>query len=169
MDEVIDRGGWLYRSEVVVVKAIGGPCDLQQQLVTHMKVWVQLHGIPPGSLTSAGILSLIEKVGQPMSDIKEVFTNGVRFNKVRVSLDIVTDLKKKIVASHRDTGKFIVYLVYERVQKVYLFCTSVGHDQENCLDILRLVKLLNDEKYKEQPGMASILEPKIGPWVQMLQ
>jgi hypothetical protein len=55
-----------------------------------------------------------------------------------VLIEIIERLKDKIVASHQDIGKFTIYMVYERIQKLCYLCALLGHDQENYSDPLRL-------------------------------
>jgi hypothetical protein len=82
-----------------------------------------------------------------------------------VLIEIIERLKDKIVASHQDIGKFTIYMVYERIQKLCYLCALLGHDQENYSDPLRLSWLQKDEKYRDRPKMTHILDPKLELWV----
>jgi hypothetical protein len=55
MWEVLGKGIWNYRSEVVALQKVTKTTDLTVKRIKEMKVWVQIHNVPQEVLTLEGI------------------------------------------------------------------------------------------------------------------
>jgi Domain of unknown function (DUF4283) len=155
---VIDRGVWSYRNEVVAPRQAQGPESLIT--VSDMEVWVQMHHVLAEAFTEQGLVMLAGKIGTPISEVREVFINGDKCYKIKVKCPIKDPLKDRLITQHPELGGITILLVYEKVQKV-----CVGHEMTSCVIRTRVSRLKMEGKYREQPGMEKILDPKLGPCI----
>jgi Domain of unknown function (DUF4283) len=113
----IDRGIWNFRNDVVASKKANGPDDLTEEAVKEMEVWVQLHNLPPKTLTSEGVGLLFSTVGWVLSEVKEIHINGQKSYKAKLGLALDRPLQDRIETRHPEGGHMLLALVYEKVRK----------------------------------------------------
>lgn len=71
----------------------------------------------------------------------------------------------KLKGEHPVLGTFPVYLSYERIPKICLFCAHIGHEHETCPDKQRMERLKVDARYRDNPQMKNLTKPSLGLWV----
>lgn len=163
---VMQRGTWTYRGDLVVLKQLTGPPDLTKPTVTHMEIWTQWHRIPTRAISAAGLLSLAEKeLGTPLSAALPIFANGISFYKIKLLVEIGKPFKDKLGVTHPTLGDFMIYLVYEQLNKICLFCGKTAHEQTNCVEKTRMARLKLDPRYRDMPHMKSSTQNRFGPWI----
>lgn len=165
IQHVMRRGIWLYRSEAVIARRVSGPADMANTTVTEMEVCVQFHRIPPGILSHEGIMQLANRLGTPMSEVTEAFTGHTSYYKVKYMLPVDEPLTDTLKGINPMLGTFPVYLSYERIPKVCLFCAYIGHEHDTCLDKQRMERLMVDARYRNNPEMKKLTKPTLGPWI----
>lgn len=166
LERVLGRGIWTYKQDVVALKRIQGQADLGKPEVKQMELWCQWHRIPHESVTHEGLLMVAQsKVGVPLSDVEETFLGGQKFYRNNMLLPIDAALKDKVSITHPNIGTFNAYLVYERVNRICLFCAKIGHEHTSCADRVRMQRLRLDPRFKDRPEMEKMTQPRLGPWV----
>lgn len=73
---MLDRGSWLFRNDVVTVKQLEGPTDLNEFEIQHVETWVQFHRLPLEAMSPKRLLMVARKIGMLMSDVREAYTAG---------------------------------------------------------------------------------------------
>ncbi|XP_078165207.1 uncharacterized protein LOC144559913 [Carex rostrata] len=112
-----------------------------------------------------GIAFLTSLVGVALSDPITIRANGKKFIKVKMQIPIDKPLFDKVKLNHPSLGQVIVYLVYERLGRICLFCGGLGHEMTGCGERSRLVKLKKMLEKENRPEMQDILKPTRGPWI----
>lgn len=162
---VMNRGVWTYRGEIVAIQRIRGPTDLIRPQVWNLEVWVQWHGIPLESITKEGLVEISTRVGKPRSEVYEAFANGKKFFRIKMMIPIEAKLKPFLNATHPNLGPFNIYLVYEKLTKVCLFCARMGHKRLDCPDNIRIERLREDPRFENSPELDNIPSIRIGSWI----
>lgn len=162
---IMNRGVWTYREEVVTIQRIRGSADLIRPHVRNLDVWVQWHGIPLEEITKQGLLEISTKVGKPKSDVYEAFANGKKFFRIKMMIPVDAKLKQNLTATHPILGPLNIYLVYEKLTKVCLFCAKIGHNRLDCPDKIRMESLREDPRFANSPELDNIPEIRVGAWI----
>jgi Domain of unknown function (DUF4283) len=165
MYNVLDKGIWTYRTELVALRRATKPADLTQEFVHSAELVVQLHNIPPETFSPQGIYHMMESTGTVLTEVSDFLLNGKKVYRAKVLLPLNQPLKDRIVTSHPDLGLITSYIVYERLNRAFFFCGLIGHEMGNCATRLRLARLKIEDRYKGRPEMDKILEPKLGSWL----
>lgn len=100
-----------------------------------------------------------------MSEVTEAFTGHTNYYKVKYMLPVDEALTDTLKAEHPILGTFPVYLSYERIPKVCLFCAYIGHEHDMCPDKQRMERLMVDPRYRNNPEMKKLAKPTLGPWI----
>jgi Domain of unknown function (DUF4283)/Zinc knuckle len=165
MHNVLNKGIWTYRTELVALRRATKPADLTQEFVHSAELVVQLHNIPPETFSPQGIYLMMESTGTVLTEVSDFLLNEKKVYRAKVLLPLNQPLKDCIVTSHSDLGLITSYIVYERLHRACFFCGLIGHEMGNCATRLRLARLKIEDRYKGRPEMDKILEPKLGSWL----
>lgn len=162
---ILNKGIWNYRGEVVALQRVRDQSDILNPSVTHMEMWTQMHRIPHRIVSNEGIKIIAQSVAPTLSQVSETFVGGSKHYKVKLKLPIDLPLPEIAPAHHPLIGDFKVYLVYERLSRICMYCSKVGHDHTDCPDKLRMESLSLDPRYSNRPEMQGITEPRVGKWI----
>lgn len=162
---ILNRGIWTYRNDIVILKRLNGPADLTYPTVDNMEIWVQIHRAPTGAFTKEGILQMINTIGTPMSRVSESLSFGQKIYRAKILLPIDKEMKDHLDIAHPQRGTVRVYLVYERLTTICLFCAKMGHDEEHCADHIRLQRLQFDPRFASRPELNRVGQPKARAWI----
>ena len=162
---VINRGLWNYREDVIAIKRVQGPEDLEAPKVDHIEINTQWHHIPTEAVKKEGVRLMAEQIGQPISEVTETCVSGNRVYKVRMLLPLDKPLKDSLEVNHPTMGVFKTLIVYERVNRICLFCGNLGHENTTCADRNRMQRLKMDPRYMGKPGMEKATDNKVGTWI----
>lgn len=166
MEKVMQRGISTYRTEAVGLRRVSGPADLANQMVSQMEVWVQFHRISPATVSKEGLKQLSRKIGVPLSEVIEVPAGNNKFSKIKLPVNIDDKLLDTIEVEHPVMGVIKIYVSYERLNRICLFCAKVGHDHNSCPDKLRLERLRMDLRFQNRQNFDTLTKPKFGPWTK---
>jgi hypothetical protein len=162
MYEILTKGGWSYRGDVIALRIAHSHSDIRPDFVEAIEIWVQIHNIPMGTLTT-GVLMLAKEVGSSQSEVQELTLGGKKIYKIKLLVSLQKSLKDKIIVRHPVIGRFEPCFVYEKLQRVCLFCSLIGHEIANYYDRQRLTILKREKSYNQRPKMEGIMELKINP------
>lgn len=165
MNHVMGRGIWLYRSDAVILQRVHGPSDLINPSVPNAEVWVQLHHILLETVSKEGILSLAGRIGPPLSEVTTVIQGNLKFYKVKILVSVDKKLVDRLKVEHPELGVLLIYLSYERLNRICRFCALIGHEHTNCPDKQRMERLRVDPRYRDKPEMKKLTKPRLGPWI----
>jgi Domain of unknown function (DUF4283) len=168
MCNVIDKGVWTYKNDLIAFKQASKPNDLTPEFVQAAEMMVQLHNLPPETFSQEGLLLIMQAVGTVLTEVTDFIQNGKKVYRAKVLITLNQPLKDKVIVSHPTLGPITTYLLYERLHRACLFCGLMGHEMSSCATKLRIARLKLDERHKERPEMVNILEPKIGAWITNL-
>ena len=62
-------------------------------------------------------------------------------------------IKDKIRMTHSVLGEIMVYLVYEKLGRVCLFCGEMGHELNGCAARTRLARIKNQKEYANRSDL----------------
>lgn len=162
---VLHRGLWTYREDAIAIRRAHGPSDLESPKVDRVEITTQWHQIPLEIVKKEGIMLLAEEVGTPISEVTEVFIEGSRCYKIKISVPIDKPLMDRREITHPTLGTFTALIVYERVNRMCLFCARLGHDHHGCVNKVRIQRMLMDPKYRNKPNIAAMGHNRAGPWI----
>lgn len=147
---VMHRGIWNYRGDIVALRRITDPSQLESPSVTTMEVWTQFHRIPAHAVNNEGIYTLARKIGTPLTDVEEAFAAGLRYCKVKILIPIEQPLKEMVQFQHPLFGTQTIYTTYERITKLCAFCARVDHEIGACMDKVRIERLKQDPRFSNR-------------------
>lgn len=165
LTRVLNKGIWTYRGDAVVIWRVLSQADLDNPQVLQMEVVTQWHRIPRQAITHEGILMLSQKIGEAMAEVEEVFSGDNFFYRLKLLIPIDKPLKDKLQITHPTLGSVNIYLVYEKLNNLCLFCVHMGHLESECPDKLRMARLCMDQRFRDRLDKDTATKPKIGPWI----
>lgn len=96
--------------------------------------WVQLHGLPLGTMTTKNAVKLMEQLGE-IVEVENPLIEGQllrSFMRVRVQLDITQPLVTGCWVPRKDLPKVWIVFKYEKLMDVCFKCGVIGHEQKYC-------------------------------------
>lgn len=66
---------------------------------------------------------------------------------------------------HPTMGMFTIYLVYERLNRVWMFCECIGHEYSYCKMFLKLNRLIVDPCFATNTDLKNIRAIRLGAWI----
>lgn len=165
LHRVMNKGVWIYKNDVVILKRTTGAKDLDQPTVQIAEVWSRWHKIPPAAFSSEGIHILAHRLETPLSELTQIFAGGSQFYKIKFLLNVEVGLQEKMVVHHLELGNIPIYITYEKLPRICLFCAQIGHEVDGCAEKLRLERLRLDPRFSDLPHMQKPIKPKVGAWI----
>jgi Domain of unknown function (DUF4283) len=165
MWEVLSKGIWNYRSEVVALQKVTKATYLIVERIKEIKVWVQIHNVPQKVLMLGDIELLFRSLGTLLFEVKEIHIQDRRAYKAKDMLQLDNSLRDRVEVQHPEGGVMCLPLVCEKIYRACRFCGEVGHELGDCTSKNRLMRLSKDVEYSDRPEIHDILQPKLGPWI----
>ncbi|KAJ4795991.1 hypothetical protein LUZ62_047237 [Rhynchospora pubera] len=162
---VMAKNIWLCNKDLVVMRMATGADDLTDPHINDFECWVEVHGVPPESLDQTGIEMVMQKIGAPLTEIKSFWYGGQRVYKRKVLLNLKESLQPKLPMRHPQLGVKWIYVVYDNIANVCMFCAMIGHDQSCCPRKFRLKQMQHEEEHKEKLGSNLIPETMEWKWL----
>lgn len=164
-ERILNEGPWSYRQDLVLAAECPSPNHLNDSGLKHAEAWVQFHNLPIDSLTEEGLLMVTKKVGTAISDPLHAHFNGKQYTRIKMLLQLEKPLRDYVTVRHPALGDVKVHLVYERVDRICLFCGAIGHEMGSCSDRLKLAKIRLKHLNSSRPDLDGILKPTRGKWI----
>lgn len=158
-------GPWTFKGDLVAFKPVSSHKELKQGEVRYAHLWVQLFHILPNAFNEEGLLLLGKEVGVPASLPVEGYVGGKRFIKMKIRVDLTEPLKDKFKVNHPVLGELVLHCVYEKVNRICVFCSNLGHEMVQCPDHSKLTILMQTPEGLAQAKAQNILAPTRGPWM----
>lgn len=165
MYEVLQKEPWTYRSDLVAMRKVHEPSQLKSEFVSHVAIWTQFHNMPPEMLSAEGTLFLARKIGSPVSEVRQGYSAGKLFMKVKVSMQVENPLKDRIPLKHPALGTIPIYLVYERAPRLCSYCGMIGHEIGGCSKRGRVLQLCADPCFAYRPELPIMRDHRMGAWM----
>jgi hypothetical protein len=100
---------------------------------SKVKIWIQIHKIPPLFRTEAIIKQLAARVGEvDKVKLKVAFVGTGEFHRVRVNLDAARPLMRVVTLSPEGFGSITLQVKYEKTPKFCSHCGLMGHGVLEC-------------------------------------
>lgn len=165
LQTAIHQGPWTFKGELVALKMVSSHADVKPSEITQAALWVQLFNVPLNAFSEEGLILLGKEVGKPISRPIEGYVGGKRFYKIKVSIDLLKPLKDKARVTHPHLGEVTAHCVYEKVNRICVFCGLLGHEISSCADHSRLSTImLNPDQASRFPAH-QLLSPTRGLWI----
>ncbi|KAL2237709.1 UNVERIFIED_CONTAM: hypothetical protein Sindi_0962600 [Sesamum indicum] len=137
MEEVIERGPWLFQGQPIVLQKWEPGMVLRKLKHTQVPVWVKLRHLPVELWTDDGLSTVASGIGRPLyPDAITRACTRLDFARVCVMLDINAELPKHLVImSPTEEGGEIACKVdveYEWLPPKCTTCMSLGHATKDC-------------------------------------
>ncbi|KAJ4771095.1 hypothetical protein LUZ62_055352 [Rhynchospora pubera] len=165
MLRVLAKNTWMCIKDMVVSRLAVGPTDLVDPQIYEFECWVEVHGVPPESLDHTGLELVMKGIGSPLTEIKSFWYDGRKVYKRKVLVNLKKALKPKLPMRHPQLGVKWVYVVYDNVANVCMFCAMIGHEHSACPHKLRLKQMQQEEQHKEKLGSKPIPETIGWKWL----
>ncbi|CAL9014414.1 unnamed protein product [Prunus brigantina] len=132
---VLDMEPWTYRDSLVLLSEVTVGCDFRSVDLKMGVFWVQLHGIPPLTMTVA----VARKIGSLLGQVAEVdHADGEdcigRFARVRIQFDVTQPLMRGAFVEFPEVGSVWISFLYEFLPEYCFICGCLGHPSRICLE-----------------------------------
>lgn len=165
LQRALHGGPWTFKGDLVAFRTVKSHEELHSPDFKRAQLWVQFFNIPLNAFAEEGLLILGSEVGIPVSRPVEGFVEGKRFHKIKVSIDLLKPLKDKVKVTHPFLGEVLSHCVFEKVNRICLFCGYLGHELSSCPDHIRLSTLMQNPENEARFAGHQLLSPTRGPWI----
>ena len=155
MEKVLATEPWSFVKHLMVLQCYDRETDEGDMEFKKVTFWVQVHNLPVRFRTRRIAEQLYEAIGTTNVVTDEVETEGEKFMRVRVTIDISQTLCRGRVIS-LDSGKELwVSFKYERLPNLCYKCGRLTHDDRDC------------DLWVESEGSLFTEAQQFGPWVKV--
>ena len=128
---------WTFKDDLVMVADRTHAGKNRWAPPSHGVFWMQLHNIPPLSMTRAVALAIGGLVGTVLKVDKSVSKECIgRFLRVKVRLNVKEQLMQGTHVQFPDEGMIWVDFKYECLPSYCLICGFLGHPTRSCRESL---------------------------------
>ncbi|CAL2246752.1 unnamed protein product [Prunus armeniaca] len=132
---VLDMEPWTFRDALVLLSEVTVGCDIRSVDLKMGVLWVQLHGIPPLTMT----VGVARKIGSLLGQVAEVdHADGEdcvgRFARVRIQFDVTQPLMRGAFVEFLEVGSIWISFLYEFLPEYCFICGCLGHPSRVCLE-----------------------------------
>ncbi|KAJ1689387.1 hypothetical protein LUZ63_013542 [Rhynchospora breviuscula] len=164
LSKVLD-GSWHFRGDMVAMKRVYNKQEAEETEVDTIDLWVQAHGFPMGLILPNAIPDIMRAVGTPISDPQVIYNNGVKVYKIKLMVSLKKPVLHTLCLENDIIGKYKVYLVYDKVKKICLYCGLIGHVKEQCAERRMYLRMKEAGKFKDVPELWNMPEINFKPWI----
>lgn len=143
-----------------------------KSILLRVPFWVQLHGMPFGTLNSQSAINIAKQIGE-IEEIENSKVEGVllrSFMRVRILVNVYRPLPTGCWVPRKDLPKTWVVFRYEKLQGMCFNCGITGHEQKSYKKD-RIMSVVNKgvSRYSAQLSMPaaraiSALAANMGRW-----
>lgn len=162
---IIRRQPWLVRRHNILIELYVHNKPLLDYGFDYLYASVRLYGLPFEARTPQMIDAILRQIGQP-SDLEEQIEFNIHRDEfyalARARLNVNRPAIDKVFAPLGQGRRIIVFIHYERMNKICTFCGGFFHNNTDCLQ--RTTYILNNPD--EANGMR---EDPYGRWMTRLK
>ncbi|XP_031090963.1 uncharacterized protein LOC115995955 [Ipomoea triloba] len=133
VQRVFDDGPWSYENNLLVCKQVAIGFRPEDVVLDSVDFWIQIDGLPSVYATSDFIQQIRNYVGSFLSVDPNNFGSGRRsYYRIRVRINVLTPLKRRMKLNRRDGTSQWVTFKYERLSIFCFCCGLLGHSDKFC-------------------------------------
>lgn len=132
--EVLRRGPWYIMNHLISLQYWIPEVSVYEVDYSRVSFWVQLHGMPLGTMTIKNATRLLERFGEVL-EVENALVDGNLyrdFMSVRVQVDVSRPLPTGCWIPRKDLPKTWIVFRFERLQDLCYKCGVLGHEYRAC-------------------------------------
>lgn len=132
--EILRRGPWYIMNHLISLQYWIPEVSAYEVDYTGVSFWVQLHGMPLGTMTCKNATQVMERFGE-VREVENSLVDGNLyrdFMRVRVLLNVLKPLPVGCWIPRKDLPKTWIVFRFERLQDLCYKCGILGHDFRSC-------------------------------------
>jgi hypothetical protein len=130
---IMEEGPWLFRDCALMLENFDGATTTPTVIPSKVKVWIQIHKIPPLYRTEKIVKQLASKVGEVDKVEMQVASDGKgEFHKARVNLVSTEPLRRFVTLSPEGFKDMVMQVKFEKIPKFCDYCGLMGHGVLEC-------------------------------------
>ena len=154
MQKVLAGEPWSFDKYLVIMQKFDGSEDVRNMGFELATFWIQVHDLPLRFRNRRVAEKLCEVLGTVNHEEQETDLLGVRFVRVRVTLNISKPLCRGRVITLEDGKDLWIPFKYERLPNLCYRCGCLLHDEQNCVH-----RYDSEENQREE-------NTQFGPWLR---
>ena len=138
MQRVIDSEfPWTFRDDVILLGDCTHKREASWNALTMGDMWVQIHKVPPWSMTAVVASAIGGKIGSVLRVDKSASRECIgRFLRVRIRFNLREPLMRGLMVTFPDEGRVWVEFRYEGLPNYCLHCEKLGHEGRACTTLV---------------------------------
>lgn len=132
--EIIKRGPWYVMGHILSLQYWIPEVAAAEVDYSRVSFWVQLHGMPLGTMTSANVVKLMTRVGEVI-EVENPLVEGIllrSYMRVRLYMDITKPIPTGVWIPRKDLPNTWISFRFEKLQDLCYKCGVFGHNQWSC-------------------------------------
>lgn len=129
-DRVLQMAPWNFKGLLMILKEWASGINIDETPLDHAEYWVQIHGLPLGSLERDNALLPGSKIGELLSvdaiDIQKPYL------RIKIRFHIDSPLSPGFYIPRRHRGSLWVQFKYEHLSNFCLHCGKLDHTISLC-------------------------------------
>lgn len=131
--KVLEGGPWAFEQNMLVYKQVQETEDPHLVSLNEVDIWVQVHDIPSGFISETILKGVGAYVGQYVKSDPANFIGGWKaYVRIRVTLDIMKPLKRRMKIKREGGTWSWINFKYERLGTFFFVCGVIGHTEMEC-------------------------------------
>lgn len=168
---VLQRQPWMLRRHNLLLEIYDITRDVARDVdsyqFNHLEVSVRIYGIPRVYRTVQRIKSVIQLLGQP-SDYHRFNPACLNWEDlyvpVKVKINVTRPAIDKIFMDVSETDRILVFIHYEKLQRICTYCAAFFHNAQECGHRLAQLQEHTDDLEDEQTAFINY-----GEWMNQLE
>lgn len=144
--DVMQKGPWFIMNQLLNIQRWIPEASVFEIDFTWVPCWVQLHGMPYGTMKRENAVKIAEQIGK-IVEVENPIVNGCMwrsFMRVKVLINVYKPLLTGCWVPRRDLPKTWVVFRYEKLQGLCFNCGIIGHEQMSCRKA-KVMSVINQE------------------------
>ncbi|XP_019176863.1 PREDICTED: uncharacterized protein LOC109172169 [Ipomoea nil] len=133
LQRVIEDGPWSFDNQLLICDQVLSGTRPEEVVLDSVPFWVQIHGLPTMYASPAFVAKIGEYVGTFIAPDPLNFGGAWRsFFRIRVRLNVLSPLKRRMKLLRRDGSSQWITFRYERLGTFCYCCGLLGHSDKFC-------------------------------------
>lgn len=128
VQRTVEDGPWSYEQNLLVIRRLKPNEEPHEVALNTAEFWVQVHNLPLGFISEKIVTAVGSSIGEVIKmDQMNFDGNWKSFIRVRVKIDILKPLKRRLKMKKNDGDWIWVEFKYERLPTFCFLCGTIGH------------------------------------------